>query len=174
MRSSSASSRGLLARPARPVPRAVFNFHCPPLDVDPGHLPEARRVGVAAHTPLLERGQRWYYGAGSQAVADALSSYQRPSGCTVTSTSPGAPRSSAVPPPSTPAASTGRAILARPDRGHSRRGGGRAAIHLGLSAIAPACRTGRFTGAWRRRNHGGSSTRDAAGLHQARVRARPW
>jgi uncharacterized protein len=55
--------------------RAVFNFHCPPLD---STLDTCLKLDASVWppTPLLDRGQPVYYGAGSQAVADALSSYQ--------------------------------------------------------------------------------------------------
>jgi uncharacterized protein len=55
--------------------RTVFNFHCPPLD---SSLDTCLRLDASVWppTPVIERGQPVYYGAGSQAVADALSTYQ--------------------------------------------------------------------------------------------------
>jgi Icc-related predicted phosphoesterase len=55
--------------------RAVFNFHCPPLD---STLDTCLKLDASVWppTPLLDRGQPVYYGAGSQAVADALAKYQ--------------------------------------------------------------------------------------------------
>lgn len=55
--------------------RAVFNFHCPPLD---SSLDTCLKLDASVWppTPLLENGQPVYYGAGSQAVTDALERYQ--------------------------------------------------------------------------------------------------
>jgi uncharacterized protein len=55
--------------------RAVLNFHCPPLD---SSLDTCLKLDASVWppTPLLENGQPVYYGAGSQAVTDALASYQ--------------------------------------------------------------------------------------------------
>lgn len=55
--------------------KVVFNFHCPPLD---SSLDTCLKLDASVWppTPALENGQPIYYGAGSQAVADALSSYQ--------------------------------------------------------------------------------------------------
>jgi Icc-related predicted phosphoesterase len=55
--------------------RAVFNFHCPPLD---SSLDTCLKLDASVWppTPLLENGQAVYYGAGSQAVADALERFQ--------------------------------------------------------------------------------------------------
>lgn len=55
--------------------RAVFNFHCPPLD---SSLDTCLKLDASVWppTPLIENGQPIYYGAGSQAVADALDRYQ--------------------------------------------------------------------------------------------------
>ena len=55
--------------------RAVFNFHCPPLD---SGLDTCLKLDASVWppTPVLERGQPVHYGAGSQAVADALTAYQ--------------------------------------------------------------------------------------------------
>jgi len=55
--------------------RAVLNLHCPPLD---SSLDTCLKLDASVWppTPLLENGQPVYYGAGSQAVADALQSYQ--------------------------------------------------------------------------------------------------
>jgi uncharacterized protein len=55
--------------------RTVFNFHCPPLD---SSLDTCLKLDASVWppTPLIERGQPVYYGAGSQAVADALERYQ--------------------------------------------------------------------------------------------------
>ena len=55
--------------------RAVFNFHCPPLELQPGHLPEARRLR-SGRRPVDGERTAGHYGAGSQAVADALLAYQ--------------------------------------------------------------------------------------------------
>jgi Icc-related predicted phosphoesterase len=57
------------------VSRAVFNFHCPPLN---SSLDTCLKLDASVWppTPLLENGQPVYYGAGSQAVADALEAYQ--------------------------------------------------------------------------------------------------
>ena len=55
--------------------RAVFNFHCPPLD---SSLDTCLKLDASVWppTPVLVSGQPVYYGAGSQAVTDALMSYQ--------------------------------------------------------------------------------------------------
>ena len=55
--------------------RAVFNFHCPPLD---SSLDTCLKLDASVWppTPVIERGQPVYYGAGSQSVADALERYQ--------------------------------------------------------------------------------------------------
>jgi Icc-related predicted phosphoesterase len=55
--------------------RAIFNFHCPPLD---SGLDTCLKLDASVWppTPVLENGQTVYYGAGSRAVADALSEYQ--------------------------------------------------------------------------------------------------
>src|SRR5919108_1583782 len=55
--------------------RAVFNFHCPPLD---SSLDTCLKLDASVWppTPVIDRGQPVYYGAGSQAVADALDRYQ--------------------------------------------------------------------------------------------------
>ena len=55
--------------------RAILNFHCPPLD---SSLDTCLKLDASVWppTPVIERGQPVYYGAGSQAVADALQSYQ--------------------------------------------------------------------------------------------------
>jgi uncharacterized protein len=55
--------------------KTVFNFHCPPLD---SSLDTCLKLDASVWppTPLMERGQPVYYGAGSQAVADALTTYQ--------------------------------------------------------------------------------------------------
>jgi Icc-related predicted phosphoesterase len=55
--------------------RAVLNFHCPPLD---SSLDTCMKLDASVWppTPVIANGQPVYYGAGSQAVADALSSLQ--------------------------------------------------------------------------------------------------
>ena len=55
--------------------RAVLNFHCPPLD---SSLDTCLKLDASVWppTPLLQNGQAIYYGAGSQAVTDALVNYQ--------------------------------------------------------------------------------------------------
>jgi Icc-related predicted phosphoesterase len=55
--------------------RAVFNFHCPPLD---STLDTCLKLDASVWPPkpLIENGQPVHYGAGSQAVTDALVSYQ--------------------------------------------------------------------------------------------------
>jgi uncharacterized protein len=55
--------------------RAVFNFHCPPLD---SGLDTCLKLDASVWPPrpVIERGQPVHYGAGSQAVADALATYQ--------------------------------------------------------------------------------------------------
>lgn len=55
--------------------RAVFNFHCPPLD---SGLDTCMKLDASVWPPkpLIVNGQPTYYGAGAQSVADALSSYQ--------------------------------------------------------------------------------------------------
>jgi len=53
----------------------VFNFHCPPLD---SGLDTCLKLDASVWppTPLLEHGQPIYYGGGSQAVTDALITFQ--------------------------------------------------------------------------------------------------
>jgi uncharacterized protein len=55
--------------------KTVFNFHCPPLD---SGLDTCLKLDASVWppTPVIERGQPVEYGAGSQAVADALATYQ--------------------------------------------------------------------------------------------------
>jgi Icc-related predicted phosphoesterase len=55
--------------------RCVFNFHCPPLD---SSLDTCLKLDASVWppTPVIENGQAIYYGAGSQAVTDALEKYQ--------------------------------------------------------------------------------------------------
>ncbi len=55
--------------------RAVFNFHCPPLD---STLDTCMKLDASVWppAPLLENGQPVYYGGGSRAVTDALQTYQ--------------------------------------------------------------------------------------------------
>jgi uncharacterized protein len=55
--------------------RAVFNFHCPPLD---SSLDTCLKLDASVWppTPVIENRQPVYYGAGSQAVTDALRRYQ--------------------------------------------------------------------------------------------------
>jgi uncharacterized protein len=55
--------------------RCVFNFHCPPLD---SSLDTCLKLDASVWppTPVIENGQPVYYGAGSQAVGDALDAYQ--------------------------------------------------------------------------------------------------
>ena len=55
--------------------RAVFNFHCPPLD---SSLDTCLKLDASVWppTPVIENRQPVYYGAGSQAVTDALRKYQ--------------------------------------------------------------------------------------------------
>jgi uncharacterized protein len=55
--------------------RAIFNFHCPPLD---SSLDTCLKLDASVWPPkvLLENGQPIYYGAGSRSVADALATYQ--------------------------------------------------------------------------------------------------
>jgi uncharacterized protein len=55
--------------------RAIFNFHCPPLD---SGLDTCLKLDASVWppTPVIENGQPIYYGAGSQAVTDALTEYQ--------------------------------------------------------------------------------------------------
>ena len=91
--------------------RAVFNFHCPPLD---SSLDTCLKLDASVWppTPVLENKQPVYYGAGSQAVADALDRYQQPSGSTVTSTNRGGWRGSDARPRSIPGA-TRRGGVAR-------------------------------------------------------------
>jgi uncharacterized protein len=59
--------------------RTVFNFHCPPLD---SGLDTCLKLDASVWppTPVIERGQPVEYGAGSQAVADALATYQPTAG----------------------------------------------------------------------------------------------
>jgi len=55
--------------------RAVFNFHCPPLN---SSLDTCMKLDASVWPPkpVLENRQPVYYGAGSQAVADAIERYQ--------------------------------------------------------------------------------------------------
>jgi Icc-related predicted phosphoesterase len=55
--------------------RAVFNFHCPPLD---SGLDTCMKLDASVWPPkpIVENGQAVYYGAGAQSVADALERYQ--------------------------------------------------------------------------------------------------
>ena len=55
--------------------RCVFNFHCPPLN---SSLDTCLKLDASVWppTPVIENGQPVYYGAGSQAVGDALDAYQ--------------------------------------------------------------------------------------------------
>jgi len=55
--------------------RCIFNFHCPPLD---SSLDTCLKLDASVWppTPVIENGQPVYYGAGSQAVGDALDAYQ--------------------------------------------------------------------------------------------------
>ncbi len=55
--------------------RCVFNFHCPPLD---SSLDTCLKLDASVWppAPIIENGQPVYYGAGSQAVTDALEKYQ--------------------------------------------------------------------------------------------------
>lgn len=55
--------------------RAVFNFHCPPLN---SSLDTCLKLDASVWppTPVIENRQPVYYGAGSQAVTDALEKYQ--------------------------------------------------------------------------------------------------
>lgn len=55
--------------------KTVFNFHCPPLD---SGLDTCLKLDASVWppAPVIERGQPVEYGAGSQAVADALATYQ--------------------------------------------------------------------------------------------------
>ncbi len=64
----------LMAEVADPT-RCVFNFHCPPLD---SSLDTCLKLDASVWppTPVIENGQPIYYGAGSQAVTDALEAYQ--------------------------------------------------------------------------------------------------
>lgn len=59
--------------------KTVFNFHCPPLD---SGLDTCLRLDASVWppAPVIEKGQPVHYGAGSQAVADALSTYQPTAG----------------------------------------------------------------------------------------------
>ena len=68
--------------------RAVFNFHCPPLD---SSLDTCLKLDASVWppTPVIQNGQAIYYGAGSQSVTDALMEYQPTVGFMVTSTSRG-------------------------------------------------------------------------------------
>lgn len=65
---------GLLADVADPS-RAIFNFHCPPLD---STLDSCLKLDASVWppTPVIERGQPVYYGAGSRSVSEALTRYQ--------------------------------------------------------------------------------------------------
>jgi Icc-related predicted phosphoesterase len=55
--------------------RAIFNFHCPPLD---SGLDTCLKLDASVWppTPVIVNGQPIYYGAGSRAVTDALTAYQ--------------------------------------------------------------------------------------------------
>jgi Icc-related predicted phosphoesterase len=55
--------------------RAIFNFHCPPLD---SGLDTCLKLDASVWppTPVIVNGQPIYYGAGSRSVADALTEYQ--------------------------------------------------------------------------------------------------
>lgn len=55
--------------------RAVFNFHCPPLD---STLDTCLKLDASVWPPkpVMQNGQPVHYGAGSRAVADALAEYQ--------------------------------------------------------------------------------------------------
>jgi hypothetical protein len=55
--------------------RCVLNFHCPPLD---SGLDTCMKLDASVWppAPVIENGQPVYYGAGSQAVTDALDRYQ--------------------------------------------------------------------------------------------------
>lgn len=55
--------------------RAVFNFHCPPLD---STLDTCLKLDASVWppTPVIENGQPIYYGAGSRSVAEALHYHQ--------------------------------------------------------------------------------------------------
>jgi uncharacterized protein len=55
--------------------RAVFNFHCPPLD---SSLDTCMKLDASVWppTPVLQNRQPVYYGAGSRSVSDALERYQ--------------------------------------------------------------------------------------------------
>ena len=55
--------------------RAVFNFHCPPLD---STLDTCMRLDASVWppAPVIEKGQPVYYGGGSRAVTEALEKYQ--------------------------------------------------------------------------------------------------
>ena len=55
--------------------RAVFNLHCPPLD---SSLDTCLKLDASVWppTPVIENRQPVYYGAGSQAVTDALERFQ--------------------------------------------------------------------------------------------------
>jgi Icc-related predicted phosphoesterase len=55
--------------------RAVFNFHCPPLD---SSLDTCMKLDASVWppTPVLQNRQPVYYGAGSRSVGDALERYQ--------------------------------------------------------------------------------------------------
>lgn len=69
---------GLIEKLMTEVPdpsRAVFNFHCPPLD---SGLDTCMKLDASVWppAPLTVNGQPVYYGAGAQSVADALSRYQ--------------------------------------------------------------------------------------------------
>ncbi len=65
---------GLMSKVPDPS-RCVFNFHCPPLD---SGLDTCLKLDASVWppTPVIENGQPVHYGAGSQAVADALARYQ--------------------------------------------------------------------------------------------------
>jgi len=69
---------GVIEKVVAEVPdpsRAVFNFHCPPLD---SSLDTCLKLDASVWppTPVIQNRQPVYYGAGSQAVTDALRRYQ--------------------------------------------------------------------------------------------------
>jgi len=64
-----------LVRDVEDPSRCVFNFHVPPLD---STLDTCLKLDASdwPPTPVIENGQPVYYGAGAQAVTDALERYQ--------------------------------------------------------------------------------------------------
>jgi Icc-related predicted phosphoesterase len=69
---------GIVEKVVAQVPdpsRCVFNFHCPPLD---SGLDTCLQLDASVWPPkpIMRNNQPVYYGAGSQAVADALTTYQ--------------------------------------------------------------------------------------------------